>query len=571
MLFLPWDPACPGLKISLTHVKIACRSYTCRNSTGPIFDSLPFGATLFMYKYIYISALSSPAFGSFIFLAFSSPSFPLNHSNLHQFGFNFWGLGPLVVYLNNTLLFDARGFVIRSTMFADTSGVTRSKFGNSAHSDPNISATTNVDEDFPMRNSSASFDPSRMSGEGSPMTMSPWNQVSPFPKSPWSFEEQLPKNGLIGSLVREEGHIYSLAASGDLLYTGSDSKNIRVWKNLKEFTGFKSNSGLVKAIIISGEKIFTGHQDGKIRVWKVSPKNPSVHKRAGTLPTLMDIFKSSIKPSNYVEVRRRRTALWIKHSDAVSCLSLSQDKVLLYSASWDRTLKVWRLSDSKCIESINVHDDAVNSVVASSDGLVFTGSADGSVKAWRREGSGKATRHSLVQTLLEQECAVTALAVCSSGAVVYCGSSDGLVNFWERGDGILSHGGVLRGHKLAVLCLGAAGSLVLTGSADKTICVWRRDGVIHTCLSVLTGHTGPVKCLAVEEDREASVNGDQRWVVYSGSLDKSVKVWSVSELAPELNQTALRQQQQHFACDADSFPSDGSFSSVGRNSLKRRN
>lgn len=457
-------------------------------------------------------------------------------------------------------------------MFADTSGITRPKYGNLAHSDPNISATSN-DEDFPMRNSSASFDPSRMSGEGSPMTMSPWNQVSPFTKSPWTqFEEQLPKNGLIGSLVREEGHIYSLAASANLLYTGSDSKNIRVWKNLKEFTGFKSNSGLVKAIIISGEKIFTGHQDGKIRVWKVSPKNPSVHKRAGTLPTLMDIFKSSIKPSNYVEVRRRRTALWIKHSDAVSCLSLSRDKALLYSASWDRTLKVWRLSDSKCIESINVHDDAVNSVVAGSDGLVFTGSADGTVKAWRREVSGKVTRHSLAQTLLEQECAVTALAVNSSGAVVYCGSSDGLVNFWERGDGMLSHGGVLRGHKMAVLCLAAAGSLVLTGSADKTICVWRRDGVIHTCLSVLAGHNGPVKCLAVEEDREASVNGDQRWVVYSGSLDKSVKVWSVSELAAELNQTAMKQQQQqHFASDGDSFPSDGSFSSVGRSSLKRRN
>jgi WD40 repeat protein len=463
---------------------------------------------------------------------------------------------------------------MRGTMFADTSGITRPKYGNLAHSDPNISSTTtNDDQDFPMRNSSASFDPSRMSGEGSPMTMSPWNQVTTFAKSPWTqFEEQLPKNGLIGSLVREEGHIYSLAASSNLLYTGSDSKNIRVWKNLKEFTGFKSNSGLVKAIIISGEKIFTGHQDGKIRVWKVSPKNPSVHKRAGTLPTLMDIFKSSIKPSNYVEVRRRRTALWIKHSDAVSCLSLSRDKALLYSASWDRTLKVWRLSDSKCIESINVHDDAVNSVVAGSDGLVFTGSADGTVKAWRKEVTGKVTRHSLAQTLLEQECAVTALAVNSSGAVVYCGSSDGLVNFWERGEGMLSHVGVLRGHKMAVLCLAAAGSLVLTGSADKTICVWRRDGVIHTCLSVLAGHNGPVKCLAVEEDREASsVNGDQRWVVYSGSLDKSVKVWSVSELAPELNQTAMKQQQQHFASDGDSFPSDGSFSSVGRTSLKRRN
>ena len=107
------------------------------------------------------------------------------------------------------------------------------------------------------------------------MMMSPWKQTtnSPFAKKQWSqCEENVPPNGLIGSLVREEGHIYSLAAAGDLLYTGSDSKNIRVWKNLQEYSGFKSNSGLVKAIIISGEKIFTGHKDGKIRVWKVSQR-----------------------------------------------------------------------------------------------------------------------------------------------------------------------------------------------------------------------------------------------------------------------------------------------------------
>ncbi|EEF52504.1 protein JINGUBANG [Ricinus communis] len=444
------------------------------------------------------------------------------------------------------------------TKFVDTGSNTipRSKFGNIMHSDPNMSSTVN-DEDFSIRNSSASavtpgfFDPNRLSCEGSPMTMSPWNNTSPFTKSPWAnFEENIPQNGLIGSLVREEGHIYSLAAKKDLLYTGSDSKNIRVWKNLKEFSGFKSSSGLVKAIIISGEKIFTGHQDGKIRVWKVSPKNLSVHKRSGTLPTLKDIFKSSIKPSNYVQVRNHRSALWIKHSDAVSCLSFNEDQTLLYSASWDRTFKVWRISDSKCLESISAHDDAVNSVVATTEGMVFTGSADGTVKVWKREQPGKTTKHNMVQTLLKQECAVTALAVNTSGSVLYCGSSDGVVNYWER-EKQLSHGGVLKGHKLAVLCLAAAGNLVFSGSADKTICVWRRDGNIHTCLSVLTGHTGPVKCLAVEEDREQSKPGDQRWVVYSGSLDKSVKVWSVSELAPDVNQVAMMQQQQHYAMQPD--------------------
>lgn len=429
-------------------------------------------------------------------------------------------------------------------MFANSSSISRSKFGNILHSDPNMSSATANDEDFTIRPSSASavspgfYDPSRMSCEGSPMTMSPWNQTGPFSNPGWSqFEENLPQNGLIGSLVREEGHIYSLAASKDLLYTGSDSKNIRVWKNLKEFCGFKASSGLVKAIVISGEKIFTGHQDGKIRVWKISPKNQSVHKRAGTLPTLKDIFKSSIKPSNYIEVRRHRTALWIRHSDAVSCMSLDQDCGLLYTASWDRTFKVWRISDSKCLESVSAHDDAVNSVVSSAEGLIFTGSADGTVKVWKREQHGKGTKHSLAQTLLKQECAVTALVVSSSRSIVYCGSSDGLVNFWER-EKQLSHGGVLKGHKLAVLCLAAAGKLVFSGSADKTICVWRRDGAIHTCLSVLTGHTGPVKCLAVEEDRDSSSSTSscaQRWIVYSGSLDKSVKVWGVSEWAPDIN------------------------------------
>ncbi|KAH7575148.1 hypothetical protein JRO89_XS02G0054700 [Xanthoceras sorbifolium] len=90
---------------------------------------------------------------------------------------------------------------------------------------------------------------------------------------------------------------------------------------------------------------------------------------------------------------------------------------------------------------------------------------------------------------------------------------------------------------MAVLCLAAAGNLVFSGSADKNICVWRSEGNgAHSCLAVLTGHTGPVKCLAVSQDHESDnqKDGDQRWIVYSGSLDKSVKVWRVSDQAPDM-------------------------------------
>lgn len=134
--------------------------------------------------------------------------------------------------------------------------------------------------------------------EESPMMMSPWNLQG----SPWC-DQNAPQNGLISSLQREEGHIYSLAAHNTLLYTGSDSKNIRVWNNMREFSAFKSTSGLVKAIIISGDRIFTGHQDGKVRVWRIIRNNHHLlHKRVGTMPTFFDIFKASIRPKNYVEV-----------------------------------------------------------------------------------------------------------------------------------------------------------------------------------------------------------------------------------------------------------------------------
>ncbi|KAI3504806.1 hypothetical protein L1887_26528 [Cichorium endivia] len=413
-------------------------------------------------------------------------------------------------------------------------------------SDPNLSFSfSDTDEDFNSRRSDFSgYTPQRTSIEGSPMMQSPWNGApgTPFLPSPWTSttvgDPNMPQNGLVGSLVREEGHIYSLAASGDLLYTGSDSKNIRVWKNMNEFAAFKSNSGLVKAIIISGGKIFTGHQDGKVRVWKPSHRKPTNYNRVGTYPSFFAVLKCSVKPTNYVEVKRKHSAVWIKHCDAISCLSMNEELGLLYSGSWDRTFKVWKTSSSRCVQSVKAHDDAVNSVISTVEGFVFTGSADGSVKVWKREGKGRSMKHIFVKTLFSQDSAVTALTASSTGSFVYCGTSDGIVNFWEQAKD-LAHGGVLNGHKLAVLCLSAAGNLVFSGSADKMICVWRSEGIIHTCLSVLTGHSGPVKCLAVVKEEDPDTDTKGRWKIYSGSLDKSVKVWSVSELAPDMQTIAL--------------------------------
>ncbi|XP_059650011.1 protein JINGUBANG-like [Cornus florida] len=378
----------------------------------------------------------------------------------------------------------------------------------------------------------------------SPAENSPANNPSPKSvyASPYLMSNQTPPPYInstvlscVRTLVHEEGNIYSLAVSGDMLYTGLDCKKISVWKDMKEFCTFKMGSGLVKAIVVSGEKIFTGHQDGKVRVWKIPQKNHKLCRRIGTLPTTKDLIKSSLNPKNYVEKRRNGNVSRVRHYETVSCMGLDEEHGLLYTGSWDKTLKIWRISDSKCLETVNGHEDAVNGVVVGFGGLVFTGSADGTVKVWRRELGGKSCKHVLVEVLIKQENAITAVASDAAGATIYCGSSDGLVRLWDR-EKRLAYGGVLRGHKMAVLCVAVAadGGLVVSGSADKGICVWRRgDYGVHTRLALLTGHCGPVKCLAVENDQE-STNGDQRWVVYSGSLDRSVKIWRVSDHATDL-------------------------------------
>lgn len=229
--------------------------------------------------------------------------------------------------------------------------------------------------------------------------------------------------------------------------------------------------------------------------------------------------------------------------DTVSALAISKDGSLLYSASWDRTFKVWRTSDFRCLESVSkAHDDAINAIALSSDGCVYTGSADHKIKLWQKPG-GHNYKHCLVATLEKHQSAVNALALSSDGSVLYSGACDRSILVWERegGDSDRDDGGnnngmavvgALRGHTKAILCLGVVDDLLFSGSADYSVRIWRRGfDKRFSCLGVLEGHRRPVKCLNVTVDcnneRDGSHNSGTPYLVYSGSLDGDVKVWKI--------------------------------------------
>ncbi|KAJ7949283.1 myosin heavy chain kinase B-like [Quillaja saponaria] len=350
-------------------------------------------------------------------------------------------------------------------------------------------------------------------------------------------------------LVVLSGHIGSvscLALSGEFILSASQGKDVIVWQqpDLKLFAKFGQGDGSVKALVTVGNKVFTAHQDSRIRVWKVSRSSENVFKLVDTLPTTKDYLGKFMKQSNYVQTRRHHKRLWIEHADSISCLTVYNG--LIYSGSWDKTLKVWRLPDLKCLESIKAHDDAINGLVTSK-GIVYSASADGKIKAWGKEGK---TSHAL-KGILEghKDVCLNSVTVSEDGKWVYGGGSDGFVMGWEGSRDLVSWKLVseTKAHQMAVLCMCLMGDFLCSGSADRSIGIWKREAYGKLCkFGVIRGHEGPVKCLQASPNR---IGGG--FLLYSGSLDKSLRVWWVpshSGNKEDASKTPSTENQSIFLC-----------------------
>ncbi|KAJ1418521.1 WD40/YVTN repeat-like-containing domain superfamily [Sesbania bispinosa] len=262
--------------------------------------------------------------------------------------------------------------------------------------------------------------------------------------------------------------------------------------------------GSVKALVSVGNKVFTAHQDSRIRVWKVSRSSENVFKLVDTLPTTKDYLGKFMKQSNYVQTRRHHKRLWIEHADSISCLA--------------------------------AHDDAINGLVACK-GIVYSASADGKIKAWGKEGKNP---HSLKGVLEgHKDVSFNSVIVSDDGKWIYGGGSDGYVIGWEGSLESWKLVSETKAHEMAVLCMCLMGEYLCSGSADKNIGIWKREAFGKLCkVGVISGHGGPVKCLQASSNR---IGGG--FLLYSGSLDRSVRVWWVPRYKAEVedNSTTLNE------------------------------
>ncbi|EPY25941.1 guanine nucleotide-binding protein subunit beta-2-like 1 protein [Strigomonas culicis] len=161
---------------------------------------------------------------------------------------------------------------------------------------------------------------------------------------------------------RLEGHSgfvagISLAHATEYAITASWDRSLRLWSlRTGQCQGkFLKHTKDVLAVAFSPEdrQIVSGGRDNVLRVWNV--KGECVH-----------------------------TLEQGAHSDWVSSLCFSpSNSTLVVSGSWDNTVKVWDLADSKCIKTLVGHTNYVTSVTVSPDGsLCASGGKDGVARLW---------------------------------------------------------------------------------------------------------------------------------------------------------------------------------------------
>ncbi|KAK6930926.1 WD40 repeat [Dillenia turbinata] len=191
-------------------------------------------------------------------------------------------------------------------------------------------------------------------------------------------------------------------------------KHIKIWnsKNLRCLESIKAHHDAVNAVVVSADgTIYTGSADRTIKVW-TKPEGESRHSLLATLG---------------------------RHKSAVNALTLSSDGSVLFSGACDRSILVWEREDSAnymvVTGALRGHNKAILSLINVCD-LLFSGSADGTVRIWRCSVDGK---YRCLSVLDGHQRPVKSLAGVMHGKsgsggceiLVCSGSFDGEIKVWK--------------------------------------------------------------------------------------------------------------------------------------------
>ncbi len=216
------------------------------------------------------------------------------------------------------------------------------------------------------------------------------------------------------------------------------------------------------------------------------------------------------------------------HANAVNALAFAPDGRTLATASTDRTVRLWDLSNRDQPRPLGApltgHTDEVWAVAFASDGRTLaTGSADRTVRLW--DFSNRDQPRPLGAPLTGHTNTVYAVAFASDGRTLATGSADRTVRLWDLSnrDQPRPLDAPLTGHTNTVYAVAFApdGRTLATASTDRTVRLWdlsNRDQP-RPLDAPLTGHTDSVYGVAFASDGRT---------LATGIADRTVRLWDLS-------------------------------------------
>ena len=233
--------------------------------------------------------------------------------------------------------------------------------------------------------------------------------------------------------------------------------------------------------------VISGSLDDTLRRWKIDGTSNSsewTHDVGNDVWTICKGFWNRTTsqhvmyyggPSNYdIRSRISDTGSFIKslegHTDTVRDLDYHNDRQELASASYDGTVKIWKITDT--------HTTHLQRTLRDHTGSVYS-------VAWR-----------------------------PNGRVLASGGSDGTVRLWNPSNGI--NFAVLRGHTetVRVVTFSKDGRLLASGSEDNTIRIW--DANTQRLLRVLND-SSDVRTLSFHSTED---------ILASGNFVGTIRLWN---------------------------------------------
>jgi WD40 repeat protein/serine/threonine protein kinase len=208
----------------------------------------------------------------------------------------------------------------------------------------------------------------------------------------------------------------------------------------------------------------------------------------------------------------------------VTCLAITPDGELLFSAGMQGILQVWSLETGGCRRSFHEEGFVATAVAVTPDGSIgLAAGSDTHLRLWvlhDMDIPGASFR-----TLYTGHTGVVHCVTTTPDARLGVSGSDDLtVRLWDlsgrgRGGSKMPSWHVLNGHtdSVQVVQVSPDGKLLVSGSEDKTIRVWSLPA--GKPLWTLKGHTGGIEGLTISQDGLRAV---------SGSRDHTVRVWDLT-------------------------------------------